>query len=70
MDNSKKKWPTEVFLPAFKRVEQRFEWRKITSRRIAKITKGVLAAQAALEYALSGGESNVSNQETTSREDC
>ena len=70
MADNEKKWPTEVFLPTFKRVQERFKWRRITSRRIAKITKGVLAAQAALEYSTSGGGSNVSDQETTSREDC
>lgn len=51
MDNSKKKWPTEVFLPAFLRIQKKHP--KLTSRRIAKMTKGVLAAQEALEYSLS-----------------
>ena len=70
MADNENKWPTEVFLPTFKRVQERFKWRRITSRRIAKITKGVLAAQAALEYSIAGGDSDVSNQEATSREDC
>ena len=74
MADNEKKWPAEVFLTVFNRVEQRFILksgrRRITSRRIAKITKGVLAAQAALEYSIAGGDSDVSNQEATSREDC
>lgn len=51
MINDKKQWPSEVFRPAFSYI--RACCPKLTARRTARITKGVLAARAALDFAMS-----------------
>lgn len=51
MINDKKQWPSEVFRPVFSYI--RASRHKITARRAAKITKGVLAARAALDFSMS-----------------
>ena len=51
MLNSDKSWPSEVFRPVFSYI--RACCPKITARRAARITKGVLAAQAALDFTMS-----------------
>lgn len=65
-----KAWQSEEFLPMFKTIEQKFIYRKITRRRIAKMTKGALAARKALLFCMLGGDPVVSNQEEASREEC
>lgn len=70
MSSEVKAWPSEEFLPMFKTIEQKFMYRKTTSRRIAKMTKGALAARKALLFCMSGGDPVVSNQEEASREEC
>lgn len=51
MLNSDKSWPSEVFRPVFSYI--RACCPKLTARRTARITKGVLAARAALDFAMS-----------------
>lgn len=51
MINDKKQWPSEVFRPVFSYI--RAVCPKITARRAARITKGVLAARAALDFSMS-----------------
>lgn len=51
MINDKKQWPSEVFRPVFSYI--RVCCPKLTARRTARITKGVLAARAALDFTLS-----------------
>ena len=46
-----RKWPREVFRPVFQYVREQYP--RITPRRAAKITKGILAALAALSFSKS-----------------
>lgn len=51
MSSGEKAWPSEVFRPVFQYVRSKYP--KLTLRRTAKITKAILAAQEALDYAKS-----------------
>lgn len=51
MINDKKSWPSEEFRPVFSYIRECYP--KITPRRAARITKGVLAAQAAVNFTMS-----------------
>ena len=46
-----KSWPSEVFRPVFSYIRDRYP--KMTARRAARITKGVLAAREALDFTMS-----------------
>lgn len=51
MPSGEKAWPSEVFRPVFQYAQSKYP--KLTARRTAKITKAILAAQEALDYAKS-----------------
>lgn len=51
MADNRISWPSEVFRPVFFHIRDLYP--RITARRAAKITKGVLAAQEALRFSMS-----------------
>ena len=57
-----KAWPSEVFRPVFQYVQSKCP--KLTARRTAKITKAILAAQEALDYAKSRNRQEVQDGQT------
>lgn len=62
MPSGEKAWPSEVFRPVFQYAQSKYP--KLTARRTAKITKAILAAQEALDYAKSRNRQEVQDGQT------